>query len=122
MKTVLIIDDDAEMLSLLEAILSDKYRVLKAENGAKGIEIFDQEKVDVTITDLMMPVMDGEEFIKNLNQKGLRPIICITGASNSFLKKIVNIYIDKIVLKPFEPKDILKSVEEVLFVKKKSEQ
>lgn len=60
MPTILIIDDDPDFLRLLGLWLeSEDYRVLSSNNPQQGLELLDQESVDLLITDLRMPIMDG---------------------------------------------------------------
>ncbi|MDD2749945.1 MAG: sigma-54 dependent transcriptional regulator [Acidithiobacillus sp.] len=60
MPTILIIDDDPDFLRLLGLWLeSEDYRVLSSNNPLQGLELLDQENVDLLITDLRMPIMDG---------------------------------------------------------------
>lgn len=71
MKTVLIVDDDptllGEQMRSFRA-LRHEFRVLTARNGREATEILDQERVDVLITDLEMPVMDGFELLAHVLQ------------------------------------------------------
>ena len=114
MKTVLIIDDEEDMRGILSSVLEDKYNVIEADNGLSGLAMLDEHEVDLTVTDLMMPGMDGIEFIKEIQTKGHKPIICLTGAADDYLEKIVGVYIDKLLLKPFDPKFLLECVDEIL--------
>ncbi|HEV2832118.1 MAG TPA: response regulator, partial [Hanamia sp.] len=61
---ILIVDDDEEILDFLERILSTRYSILRAENGKKALEILDTEAIQLIISDVMMPEMDGFEFCK----------------------------------------------------------
>jgi DNA-binding response OmpR family regulator len=79
--TILIVDDDKEVLSTLEEIVTElQLHPLTATNGKEALEKIKTHKVDLIITDLMMPVMDGIELIKQsriLNSK--IPIAVISG-------------------------------------------
>ena len=60
MKTILLIEDNAEMRENTTEILEfEKYKVLTAKNGKEGVEIAQNNKIDLIICDVMMPVMDG---------------------------------------------------------------
>jgi len=64
-QTVLLVDDDTAILKLLEQVLRrDNYRVLTAANGRTGLELLTQYPVQVVISDLFMPEMNGIEFLK----------------------------------------------------------
>lgn len=62
--TILMIDDNKELLWMLKDILSDEYSVLTAENGEEGLTILKQKTPDLIITDIMMPKIDGITLIK----------------------------------------------------------
>ena len=68
---VLTADDSRTILAMLHHTLSNAgFDVLQAEDGQKGIEVLKKETVDVVITDINMPVMDGIEFIRQVRATG----------------------------------------------------
>ncbi|MCX7986601.1 MAG: response regulator, partial [Bacteroidales bacterium] len=64
--TVLLIDDDAELLSFMASFLSQSYKVLTASNGQEGLKLAELYIPDVIICDVMMPEIDGIEVCNNL--------------------------------------------------------
>ena len=63
MKSILIVDDVFENLYLLRVILEKKgFNVLEAENGEQGLKVLQEHKIDLIISDILMPVMDGYMF------------------------------------------------------------
>lgn len=81
-KTVLLIDDDADLRDALaeQFELHDGFSPLKAANAAEGIALALENRVDLILLDVDMPDMDGREACKLMRQKGLRvPIIMLTG-------------------------------------------
>ena len=69
---VLTVDDSRTILAMLHHTLSNAgFEVLQAEDGQKGLDVLKNESVDVVITDINMPVMDGIEFIKNVRASGI---------------------------------------------------
>src|SRR6266508_3363689 len=73
MPSILIVDDDKHTRALLERLFHNDprvarhgVRVLQAGDGVEGLRIFDAEKPDVVVTDLLMPRMDGFRFCKEL--------------------------------------------------------
>ena len=69
MSKILIVDDDEMMIMLARRILSTKYEVVTATSGAEAIEIFERERPDMILSDLMMPEMDGYELQRILQEK-----------------------------------------------------
>ena len=69
MSKILIVDDDEMMLMMTRHILSTKYEVVTATSGFEAIEIFERERPDMVLSDLMMPKMDGYELHRILQEK-----------------------------------------------------
>ena len=81
--TVLIAEDSAEMRNYLANELSAEYNILTAANGADALEIVQKEKIDLVISDIMMPIMDGCELcnkIKSDSDLSHVPVILLTAA------------------------------------------
>ena len=80
MSKILIVDDERIMLMLGRRILSSKYDVVTAMSGAEAIEIFQRERPDLILSDLMMPQMNGYEMHRILQEKFSEtvPIIFMT--------------------------------------------
>lgn len=80
-KIILVVEDDDEILSYIKDSLSDYYKVLTTNNGAKGFELAISNIPDIIISDIMMPIMDGIEFCKKI-KKDIRtshiPVILLT--------------------------------------------
>jgi len=81
-ETLLIIDDEISIRESLGLLFEDEgYRVFTAENGHVGLDLFFRENVDVVITDLRMPVMDGLEVMRTIHESDPDlPMIVISGA------------------------------------------
>lgn len=87
MLTILIVEDDAAVRLLTKTRLSAKYHILEAENGEKGLDVLDHHHVDLIIADIMMPKMDGYEFVSALRESAMDiPVIMLT-AMNTFAHK-----------------------------------
>jgi CheY-like chemotaxis protein len=84
---LLLIDDNVDTLDLLEVYLFREYDLLTAGNGFEGLKMAREERFDLIVTDIMMPVMDGirlfNELRKQENTQAI-PVVAIT----SFLRKI----------------------------------
>lgn len=90
MKKVLVIDDDMTFVATIKAALDPKkYTVSSAGNGEEGLKQVEESKPDLILLDIMMPKMDGLEFLKQLNGKFGKAAIPVLITSNiSSLEKI----------------------------------
>ena len=90
-KNALIVDDSATMRSMIKSVLEENgYQTLSAGDGAKALKILGQSTVDVIITDINMPNMDGIELIKELRRQknsAYTPILVISTEGGENLKK-----------------------------------
>ena len=78
---VLVVEDDDDLQALLRKLLASKYRVFTAYNGQEALQILEAKGIDLIITDVMMPVMDGMEFVRHLRQDertAAIPVIMLT--------------------------------------------
>ncbi|WP_276381056.1 two-component regulator propeller domain-containing protein [Flavobacterium sp. H4147] len=112
---ILVIEDNSELRKYLVDYLSDYYKVYEAENGQEGLKICRQIKPILCVTDVMMPVMDGLEFCRELkNDEFIShiPVIMLTALSENMDKvKGYDTGADGYLVKPFEPL-LLKTVIE----------
>jgi two-component system cell cycle sensor histidine kinase/response regulator CckA len=112
--TVLVVDDESLLLTMSETILSDfGYKVLTANNGHKALQVLAQpaSKVDLIVTDLVMPGMGGRELIERIRQQGLDvPILCTSGYVLPEDKQAGAGYLQK----PFTSTELLSKVKATL--------
>ncbi len=116
---ILIIDDDKAMCQLLAKLLEREYEVTTKTDGMNAMYWLIAGNIpDLIITDLDMPNINGEEFIINLKKSGYfkdLPFIIITGYYDKEQKlKLFKLGIQDYFVKPFNPKDLLFSVEVAL--------
>lgn len=102
---ILLVDDNEEILDFLGRVLSSKYSILKAEDGLEAIRLLETEAVQLVISDVMMPVMDGFELckiIKSNFEYSHIPVILLT-AKNNIQSKIEGLELgaDAYIEKPF---------------------
>lgn len=79
--TLLLVDDNTDFLGFLSEELQANYRILKAENGKQALEVIHHDMPDLVITDVMMPVMDGNELcrkIKGSDKTHHLPVMVLT--------------------------------------------
>ncbi|HKZ66422.1 MAG TPA: response regulator [Chitinophagaceae bacterium] len=104
---LLLVDDNEEILEFLEHELNEKYTIVKAFNGQEALEILKENAVQLVISDIMMPVMDGFELcriIKTNFEHSHIPVILLT-AKNTLQSKIEGLELgaDAYIEKPFSP-------------------
>ncbi len=116
-KKILIIEDDPGiLLSLKDEFESEGYTVSTAEDGEKGLEIAKQQRPDLIILDIMLPVLDGYEVCKKLRMKGdTTPIIMLT-VKDKEIDRVLGLELgaDDYVTKPFSLRELLARVKAVL--------
>ena len=109
---ILIVEDNPELRNFLLQSLQRSYRVTLAENGKEALDFIDQQQPDLIVSDIMMPVMRGDELcqrLKNNMATSHIPVILLTalGDRESILRGL-EIKADSYVVKPFDM-DILKA-------------
>jgi DNA-binding response OmpR family regulator len=115
-KNILVVDDEKRILSLLEAYLEQQgFLVTTATNGKEAIFIARHEKPDLIILDIMMPEMDGYEFMRQHRKERETPIILLTAKVEEDDKVIgLELGADDYVTKPFSPRELTSRVRAVL--------
>ncbi|WP_281299316.1 hybrid sensor histidine kinase/response regulator [Flavobacterium limnophilum] len=112
---ILVVEDNTELRKYLVDYLSDYYKVYDAENGEEGLKICRQIKPVLCVADVMMPVMNGLDFCRELkNDEFIShiPVILLTALSENDDKvKGYGVGADGYVVKPFEP-SLLKTIIE----------
>jgi two-component system chemotaxis response regulator CheY len=117
--SILAVDDSESMRIAVRTALSGAgYVVTEAVNGADGVEKAKQERFDLIVTDLNMPVMDGLTMIEHLRQSPTHvgvPIIFLTTESDAAMKQHATAAgATGWLTKPFDPDQLLKIVKKVL--------
>ena len=116
--SILVIDDNKDMLWLLQDIFSDRYQVMLAESAEEGLEIMKVSPPSLIITDIMMPGIDGIALVKMIrsNQYFTRVPIIILTAKNTDENKLEGIDsgADLYVTKPFDIGIISASVDKLI--------
>ena len=107
---LLIVEDNIELLMLMNQLLKTKYHVRMASNGKEALEIIQKEELDIIISDVMMPVMDGLELTRCVkadpNYQHL-PIILLTAKTqDEDRNEALQIGVDSYVTKPFKMSDL----------------
>ena len=117
MNKILIVDDDEMMLMMAQHILSAKYEVVTATTGAEAVEIFEKERPDMILSDLMMPEMDGYELHRILQEKSGEVIpIMFMSASEDDESEIKGFEVGAAdyIRKPLRPDVLLRRVGNII--------
>jgi len=116
--TLLFVDDEPGILSSLRRLFRPQgYRILIAESGQAGLDILEKENVDLVISDMRMPEMDGATFLKNVRQRWPNVVrILLTGYADitSTVSAINEGEIYRYISKPWDDNEIVQVVNEAL--------
>ncbi len=115
---ILLVEDNEEILDFIESNLDDSYTILKTRNGKEALDLLRQEMVDLIVSDVMMPVMDGFEFCKLIKsdvELSHLPCILLT-AKNTLQAKLEGLELgaDVYIEKPFSPKHLKMQIASLL--------
>ena len=115
-KTILVVDDEKRLVSLVESYLTQEgYRVVTAHDGKQALLVAHRENPDLIILDLMMPEMDGYAFMRAHRAEKNTPIILLTARVDDDEKVIgLEVGADDYVTKPFRPRELVARVRAVL--------
>lgn len=116
--TVLVIEDNVDMLSFIEQQLKEKYNVLTATNGKEALDVLEDNVVNIVVSDVMMPVMDGLELCsiikQNVNFSHI-PVILLTAKTNIQSKiEGMDMGADSYIDKPFSPEYLLAVISNLI--------
>ena len=114
---ILVVEDDADMRELFCTVLTDGgYRVFSAGDGAEALEVTGKEYIDLIVSDVMMPDMDGYELTKTLREAKCEMPILIVTAKDQFedVERGFRVGCDDYMIKPVNVKELLLRVEALL--------
>ena len=119
-KKILIVDDRTEFRRLTKSILSTNYQVESAQNGVEAMALLQngQFEPDLIVTDLIMPVMGGKDFLEQLKSSGVYkniPVIVLSSIDKSDEKiKLIKMGADDYLEKPYNPAELIVRIEKLL--------
>jgi YesN/AraC family two-component response regulator len=113
---VLFVEDEALLRDSISAWLARKVgRVMCAQDGAEALKILAANKIDLLLTDLRMPLMDGIALIKEISKAGPRPrLILVTGFYDPILQEAYKLDLDAVVEKPIDREELLHAMRNCL--------
>jgi len=107
--TILLVEDDRDMSGYIQQLLEPEYRVLVADNGKKGLQLLEKNQVDLVLSDVMMPEMDGFQFLKTARElyTGL-PFIMLTARADAPDRlNALRLGVDDYLTKPFMEEELM---------------
>lgn len=115
-KTILVVDDEERLATLVKAYLEQAgFRVVIARDGRDALFIARQEKPDLILLDVMMPELDGHQFLRLHRQERNTPIILLTAKVEEDDKVLgLELGADDYVSKPFSPRELLARIHALL--------
>jgi len=116
-KTVLIVDDDAKIRTLLKEILDPgKFKVLEAPDGREALDLIHKEPVDLLITDRAMPRMDGLELLRTLREeeRDIPSLVISAYGDDEIWGVAIGLGAEDYILKPFSTESVMRIVKKKL--------
>ena len=117
-KKILIVEDDEDLLCLYRLYLQgESYQIIQAKNGLEGLEHAEQDHPDLIILDMIMPIMDGEEFIKKyrVEKKNFGVPIIIASVNDKIPPSLLEKgKIRNVLKKPFSIEILIKTIKSIL--------
>jgi DNA-binding response OmpR family regulator len=120
---ILVVDDEVYILHILDFSLgAEGFEVITANNGELAIEKAKQEKPDLIVLDIMMPVLDGYETCRRLKReaetKGI-PVVLLTAKGRDVDKRLgYEVGAVDYIVKPFSPNRLIERIQEILGCRK----
>lgn len=121
LQTILIVEDNNDVRNFMKSVFGNKYNIFEAENGKEGIEMARKYPIDLIISDVMMPVMNGFELCRHIKTDLITshiPVILVTAKTSDIhrdegYKMGANAYI----IKPFDPEILEIRVKNLLAIR-----
>ena len=113
---ILVVDDEKLIRNVIKDYLEhENINIYEAENGKEALDIFKNNTIDLIILDIMMPIMDGFETLKELRKISVTPVIMLTAMKEEIDKlHSFDMGVDDYVTKPFSPRELVARVKAVL--------
>lgn len=116
--TVLLVEDNTELLHLMRNLLNTHYQVKTANNGERAKDMIEKYPLDIVVTDVMMPVMDGialTQWIKNSKDYSQLPVIMLTAKTqNEDRNEAYRVGADDYITKPFNLQDLQLRINNII--------
>ncbi|MBN2782384.1 MAG: response regulator [Campylobacterales bacterium] len=110
-QNILYVEDEEMLRGSMEGMLSKLFKnVFVADNGAKALEIYKRENIDIVLTDINMPIMDGVELIQHINKLSDDAVIIVLSAHDEshLLYKLINLEVNSFLNKLSQKDELIK--------------
>jgi two-component system, OmpR family, response regulator ResD len=117
MTKILIVDDEAGIREVIReyAQLKHHFHVTEASNGQEALNQVMKDHFDLIVLDIMMPVMDGFTFVREMRKHKMIPVIMLSARGQEYDKLMgFELGIDDYVVKPFSPNELMARINAVL--------
>ncbi len=125
-RTVLFVDDERDILNSLKRLFnSEPYQCLFAQGGYEALSLLERKRVDVIITDLKMPEIDGLKLLKQVQKEYpdvIRLVLSVHADKNSVLNAVNIGRVYRFVVKPWDNKEIMMIVRHAIEMAKLQEE
>jgi len=116
---ILVVDDEPNIVQTLQDRLEmNEYEVFTAGNGREGLEKFKEQRPDVILLDVIMPIMDGHEMLEALRKQpdgqGVSVIMLTARSQSQDIARANMCGIDDYIVKPFDLSELLEKIESVV--------
>ena len=113
---ILVVDDEPRYVRLMEAnLVSEGYKVIKANNGQEAVDAVDQHHPDLVLLDVMMPILSGFEACSRIREFSNVPVIMVTAKGDEQDRvKGLDVGADDYIIKPYSATELLARVRAVL--------
>jgi two-component system chemotaxis response regulator CheY len=117
MPEVLIADDSEFMRNLLREILEEDHQIVgEVENGVEAVEVYKEERPDLVMMDIVMPIRDGIEATDEIKNQdpGATVIMCTSVGQEEKMKEAVKAGADGYITKPFQKPSVIEAIEDAV--------
>jgi len=117
-QTILIVEDNNSLRSLYQAYLKNKYQIITAANGYEALKRLNEHNIDLVLSDIRMPQMNGLSLRKKINQQNgceLTPFVFLTGQDDEMVQEqAAELGIDDYLIKPVNKPQLMKVIQRIL--------
>jgi len=116
--TILIVDDHPEIRYYIRQVLEEQYKVVEATHGLEALDLLENRDIDLIVTDLMMPWMDGFELIESIKQndnyKKIPMLVVSARISDDTKEKVLYKGVNDYLQKPFQKNELLLRIDNLI--------